>query len=58
MTKTAQDKASSKYVKKVRKPQVVINPDVDGELLDAIDNDDMSFSERCKQLLRQYYNTT
>lgn len=53
---TAQQRASTKYVKKVRKPQVVINPDIDSELLDAIDNDDTTFSELCKQLLKQHYN--
>lgn len=55
MTKTAQERADSKYVKKVAKKQVVINPDVDSELLAAIASDDMSFSERCKELLRAYY---
>lgn len=59
MTKTPEytRKAVKAYDVKVKKKQVVLNPEQDDEmaLLHAIDSDEMSFSERCKQLLKKHY---
>lgn len=58
MTDTAQVKASKKYMSKTKKPQVVLNLDnnIERKILDAVDKDVMSFSERCKMLLVQHYD--
>lgn len=65
MTKTPKTpkytlKAVSKYDKKVKKPQVVLNPELPDEqaIIEAIKDDELSFSERCKFLLKKYYEIT
>lgn len=48
--------AVAKYDRKVTKKSVVLNPEVDGELLDAVKKDDgIKFSRLCKHLLRKHY---
>ena len=56
-TKTASYtmRAIANYEKKVVKKAVIINPDSDSELLKAIENDDMAFGTRVKQLLKEFY---
>lgn len=58
MTETAQIKASKKYMSKTKKPQVVLNLDneIERKIYEATSDDDMSFSERCKQLLAKHYD--
>lgn len=58
MTKTAQERASKKYMSKTKKPQVVLNlnNEIERKILEAVDKDDMSFSERCKALLAKHYD--
>lgn len=58
MANTAQVKASKKYMSKTKKPQVVLNLDneIERKIYEATSSDDMSFSERCKELLKEYYN--
>lgn len=58
MTDTAQAKASKRYMSKTKKPQVVLNLDneIERKILEATNNDDMSFSELCKQLLAKHYS--
>ena len=48
-------RAIANYEKKVVKKAVIINPDSDSELLKAIENDDMAFGTRVKQLLKDFY---
>ncbi len=49
-------RANARYLKTIRRPAVAINPRKDAALLAAIDSDPVPFSERCKLLLRSYYN--
>ena len=52
----SQSKASAKYTKeKTWKPQVVIQLS-DTDLINAIKSDEVSFSVRVKELLRDFYN--
>ena len=48
-------RAIANYEKKIVKKAVIINPDSDSELLKAIENDDMAFGTRVKQLLKDFY---
>lgn len=51
----SQSKASAKYTReKTWKPQVVIQLS-DTKLINAIKNDEVSFSVRVKELLRDFY---
>lgn len=58
MNETAQAKASSRYESKTYRPRIVLNPDnyIERQIIDAIKSDDMTFSERCKQLLAKHYD--
>lgn len=58
MTDSAQARASNRYESKTYRPRVVLNPDnrVERQIIDAIKADNMSFSERCKQLLAEHYD--
>lgn len=53
---TKKSKSTARYLKTVRRPAVVLNPRKDAALIAAIDSDPTAFSERCKSLLRNYYN--
>ena len=48
-------RAIANYEKKVVKKAIIINPDSDSELLKAIENDNMAFGTRVKQLLKDFY---
>ena len=56
-TKTASYtmRAIANYEKKVVKKAIIINPDSDSELLKAIENDNVPFGTRVKQLLKDFY---
>lgn len=54
-TPTYTRKAIKNYDKKVIKKQIVLNPDIDSDLLEAIEQDDVAFSKRVKELLRGFY---
>ena len=56
--KADQAQADKRYVSKVVRKQVVMNPEKHDEaaLLAAINNDNMDFSNRCKQLLAEHYS--
>ena len=58
--KADQAQADKRYVSKVVRKQVVLNPDndIERQIIDAIKADNMSFSERCKQLLAKHYDIT
>lgn len=56
-TPTYTRKAIKNYDKKVIKKQIVLNPDIDSDLLEAINQDDMAFSKRVKELLRDFYQS-
>lgn len=56
-TPTYTRKAIKNYDKKVIKKQIVLNPDIDSDLLKAIKQDDMAFSKRVKELLRDFYQS-
>lgn len=59
-SKSLQAGYDANYRQKAKKKLVVFNTEKQTEqsLLDAIDADTMSFSERCKQLLAKYYDIT
>ena len=48
-------RAIANYEKKVVKKAIIINPDSDSELLKAIENDNVPFGTRVKQLLKDFY---
>ena len=50
-------RAVKKYDAKVKKPQVVLNPDIESErlIIEAVAVNGDKFSELCKTLLKQYY---
>lgn len=50
-------RAVAKYDKRVRKPQVVLDPDVESERLicEALDISGDKFSVLCKKLLKAHY---
>ena len=56
-TPTYTRKAIKNYDKKVIKKQIVLNPDIDSDLLEAIKQDDVAFSKRIKELLRDFYQS-
>lgn len=56
-TPTYTRKAIKNYDKKVIKKQIVLNPDIDSDLLEAIKQDDVAFSKRVKELLRDFYQS-
>lgn len=60
MTDTAQARASKRYMGKTKKPQVVLNLDneIERKIYEATSKDELSFSERCKQLLAKHYDIT
>lgn len=51
-------RAVKKYDAKVKKPQVVLNPEIESErlIIEAVAANGDKFSELCKTLLKQYYS--
>ncbi len=57
-TKLSQYDYDASYRQKAKKKLVVFNTEkqIEADILSAIDNDTISFSERCKELLAAHYN--
>ena len=51
-------RAIATYDAKVTKKQIVLNPDKpdEAQLIEAINADDISFSKRVKEMLKEFYN--
>lgn len=51
-------RAVRKYDAKVKKPQVVLNPEIESErlIIEAVAENGDKFSELCKTLLKQHYS--
>lgn len=49
-------KAVKRYEQKVTKKNISLNPDIESDLIKAIESDKTAFSTLVKRLLRKHYN--